>query len=87
MLVSLIFKLFIGAAFMVHIYIYIWFCFYWFNIYIFPCAQLSSAGIIRLPRFEMAMAKPEANSKPVLAAEDVHIVTVLDFCFPVLFHF
>ncbi|KAM7505578.1 hypothetical protein LguiB_004482 [Lonicera macranthoides] len=38
--------------------------------------QLSSAGIIRLPRFEMAMAKPEANSKPVLAAEDVHIVTV-----------
>ncbi|XP_059668545.1 uncharacterized protein LOC132313671 isoform X2 [Cornus florida] len=38
--------------------------------------QLSSAGIIRLPRFEMAMAKSEANSKPVLAAEDVHIVTV-----------
>ncbi|KAK1429251.1 hypothetical protein QVD17_11457 [Tagetes erecta] len=38
--------------------------------------QLSSAGVIRLPRFEMAMAKLEANSKPVLAAEDVHIVTV-----------
>ncbi|KAK3020355.1 hypothetical protein RJ639_045339 [Escallonia herrerae] len=38
--------------------------------------QLSSAGIIHLPRFEMAMAKSEANSKPVLAAEDVHIVTV-----------
>ncbi|PIN07171.1 hypothetical protein CDL12_20262 [Handroanthus impetiginosus] len=38
--------------------------------------QLSSAGIIRLPRFEMVMAKPEANNKPVLAAEDVHIVTV-----------
>ncbi|GFZ20916.1 hypothetical protein Acr_29g0000780 [Actinidia rufa] len=38
--------------------------------------QLSSAGIIRLPRFEMAMAKSEANSKPVLAAEDVHVVTV-----------
>ncbi|THG22705.1 hypothetical protein TEA_005096 [Camellia sinensis var. sinensis] len=38
--------------------------------------QLSSAGIIRLPRFEMAMAKSEANSKPVLAAADVHIVTV-----------
>ncbi|CAL5330602.1 unnamed protein product [Camellia sinensis] len=32
--------------------------------------------IIRLPRFEMAMAKSEANSKPVLAAADVHIVTV-----------
>ncbi|KAJ9554827.1 hypothetical protein OSB04_009441 [Centaurea solstitialis] len=38
--------------------------------------QLSSAGIIRLPRFEMAMAKSDVNSKPVLAAEDVHIVTV-----------
>ncbi|XP_057486447.1 uncharacterized protein LOC130772557 isoform X2 [Actinidia eriantha] len=38
--------------------------------------QLSSAGIIRLPRFEMAMAKSEANSKPVLAAEDVHVVTL-----------
>ncbi|KAF7148438.1 hypothetical protein RHSIM_Rhsim03G0003600 [Rhododendron simsii] len=38
--------------------------------------QLSAAGIIRLPRFDMAMAKSEANSKPVLAAEDVHIVTI-----------
>ncbi|XP_009342228.2 regulator of MON1-CCZ1 complex [Pyrus x bretschneideri] len=38
--------------------------------------QLSSAGIIRLPKFEMAMAKSEANNKPVLAAEDVFIVTV-----------
>ncbi|KAL9995241.1 putative WD40-repeat-containing domain superfamily, regulator of MON1-CCZ1 complex [Helianthus debilis subsp. tardiflorus] len=38
--------------------------------------QLSAAGVIRLPRFEMAMAKLDANSKPVLAAEDVHIVTV-----------
>lgn len=38
--------------------------------------QLSSAGVIRLPRFEMAMAKADVNSKPVLAAEDVHIVTV-----------
>uniref|UniRef100_A0A2P2KVP9 Uncharacterized protein MANES_09G038300 n=1 Tax=Rhizophora mucronata TaxID=61149 RepID=A0A2P2KVP9_RHIMU len=38
--------------------------------------QLSSAGIIRLPRFEMVMAKAEANSKPVLAADDVYIVTV-----------
>ncbi|KAL3533970.1 hypothetical protein ACH5RR_007491 [Cinchona calisaya] len=38
--------------------------------------QISSAGIIRLPRFEVAMAKAEANSKPVLGAEDVHIVTV-----------
>ncbi|KNA14828.1 hypothetical protein SOVF_103710 [Spinacia oleracea] len=38
--------------------------------------QLSSAGIIRLPKFEMLMAKSEANSKPVLAAQDVHIITV-----------
>ncbi|KAI3471518.1 hypothetical protein Pfo_028168 [Paulownia fortunei] len=38
--------------------------------------QLSSAGIIRLPRFEMVLAKPEANNKPILAAEDVHIITV-----------
>lgn len=38
--------------------------------------QLSSVGIIRLPKFEMVMAKPEANNKPVLAAEDVHVVTV-----------
>ncbi|XP_042514586.1 uncharacterized protein LOC122089150 [Macadamia integrifolia] len=38
--------------------------------------QFSSGGIIRLPRFEMAMAKAEANEKPVLAVEDVHIVTM-----------
>ncbi|KDP34476.1 hypothetical protein JCGZ_12759 [Jatropha curcas] len=38
--------------------------------------QLSSAGIVRLPKFEMATAKSEANSKPVLDAEDIHIVTV-----------
>lgn len=38
--------------------------------------QLSSAGVVRLPKFEMAMAKSEANSKPVLAAEDIYIVTV-----------
>ncbi|XP_024923255.1 uncharacterized protein LOC107434407 isoform X2 [Ziziphus jujuba] len=38
--------------------------------------QLSSAGIIRLPKFEMAMAKSEANNKPVLAVEDIFIVTV-----------
>ncbi|KAL2492847.1 Colon cancer-associated Mic1-like [Abeliophyllum distichum] len=37
--------------------------------------QLSSAGIIRLPRFEITMAKSEANNKPILAAEDVHIIT------------
>ncbi|XP_031381279.1 uncharacterized protein LOC116195960 isoform X2 [Punica granatum] len=39
-------------------------------------SKLSSAGIIRLPKFEMAMAKTEANSMPVLAAEDIYIITV-----------
>ncbi|KAE9598300.1 hypothetical protein Lal_00004208 [Lupinus albus] len=43
---------------------------------IFHGFQISSADIVRLPRFEMSMAKSEANSKPVLAAEDVYIVTV-----------
>ncbi|KAJ6778628.1 COLON CANCER-ASSOCIATED PROTEIN MIC1 [Salix koriyanagi] len=38
--------------------------------------QLSSAGIVRLPKFEMVMAKSEANSKPVLADEDVFIATI-----------
>ncbi|GAB4851507.1 hypothetical protein Ancab_030907 [Ancistrocladus abbreviatus] len=38
--------------------------------------QLSSAGIVRLPKFEMVMAKSDANGKPVLAAEDIHIITV-----------
>ncbi|KAL8142881.1 hypothetical protein V2J09_015913 [Rumex salicifolius] len=38
--------------------------------------QLSSSGIIRLPKFDMVMAKLEANSRPVLSAEDVHIITV-----------
>ncbi|XP_047333835.1 regulator of MON1-CCZ1 complex [Impatiens glandulifera] len=38
--------------------------------------QLRCTEIVRLPRFEMAMAKSDANSKPVLAADDVHIITV-----------
>ncbi|CAN0927566.1 Regulator of MON1-CCZ1 complex [Linum grandiflorum] len=38
--------------------------------------QLSSVGIVRLPRFEMVMAKSDASSRPILAAEDVFIVTV-----------
>jgi len=32
-----------------------------------------------LPKFEMMMSKCEANNKPVLAAADVHIVTVYAF--------
>ncbi|KAF7818929.1 regulator of MON1-CCZ1 complex [Senna tora] len=43
---------------------------------IFHGFQISSADIVRLPRFEMVMAKSEANSKPVLAVEDIYIVTV-----------
>ncbi|KAI5420880.1 hypothetical protein KIW84_044642 [Lathyrus oleraceus] len=38
--------------------------------------QISSADVVRLPRFEMVMTKSEANSKPVLAAEDIFTVTV-----------
>lgn len=38
--------------------------------------QLSSAGVVRLPKFDMLMAKSEANSKPVLSAEDIHVITV-----------
>ncbi|EPS74238.1 hypothetical protein M569_00514, partial [Genlisea aurea] len=38
--------------------------------------QLSSIGTIRLPKFDMVMAKSETNNKPILAAEDVHIITV-----------
>lgn len=38
--------------------------------------HISSADVVRLPRFEMVMAKSKANSKPVLAAEDIFIVTV-----------
>ncbi|KAF9599349.1 hypothetical protein IFM89_036806 [Coptis chinensis] len=38
--------------------------------------QFSAGGVIRVPRFDMAMAKAEANKKPVLAEEDLHIVTI-----------
>ncbi|PKU77994.1 regulator of MON1-CCZ1 complex [Dendrobium catenatum] len=38
--------------------------------------QFSSGGIIRLPKFEMTMVRTEANQKPVLAVEDVHIATI-----------
>ncbi|CAN8270108.1 unnamed protein product [Cochlearia groenlandica] len=38
--------------------------------------QLSTAGVVRLPRFEMIMAKSESNSKPILSSGDVHLVTV-----------
>ncbi|KAI3941002.1 hypothetical protein MKW92_021659 [Papaver armeniacum] len=42
----------------------------------FTAFQFSSGGVIRLPRFEMAMTKAEANQKPVLCAEDLHIITI-----------
>ncbi|XP_025794271.1 regulator of MON1-CCZ1 complex isoform X2 [Panicum hallii] len=38
--------------------------------------QFSAGGIVKIPKFEMMMSKTEANNKPVLAADDVHIVTV-----------
>ncbi|KAL1204739.1 hypothetical protein V5N11_017349 [Cardamine amara subsp. amara] len=38
--------------------------------------QLSTAGVVRLPRFEMTMARSESNSKPILSSGDVHLVTV-----------
>lgn len=40
--------------------------------------------MIGLPKFEMAMAKSEANSNPILAAEDVHIITVYVLIFTLL---
>ncbi|XP_010486883.1 PREDICTED: uncharacterized protein C18orf8-like isoform X3 [Camelina sativa] len=43
---------------------------------IFNGFQLSSAGVVRLPRFEMTMARSESNSKPILSAGDLHLVTV-----------
>uniref|UniRef100_A0A452ZIY2 Uncharacterized protein n=1 Tax=Aegilops tauschii subsp. strangulata TaxID=200361 RepID=A0A452ZIY2_AEGTS len=43
---------------------------------LFTGYQFSAGGIVKLPKFEMVMSKSEANNKPVLAAADVHIVTV-----------
>lgn len=43
---------------------------------LFTGYQFSAGGIVKLPKFEMMMSKCEANNKPVLAAADVHIVTV-----------
>lgn len=43
--------------------------------------QFSSGGIIRLPKFEMTMVRTEANQKPVLAVEDVHIATMYGLLF------
>jgi hypothetical protein len=46
---------------------------------LFTGYQFSAGGIVKLPKFEMMMSKCEANNKPVLAAADVHIVTVYAF--------
>ncbi|EEC66900.1 hypothetical protein OsI_33485 [Oryza sativa Indica Group] len=43
---------------------------------LFTGYQFSAGGIVKLPKFEMTMTKSEANNKPVLAADDVHTVTV-----------
>ncbi|XP_003573894.2 regulator of MON1-CCZ1 complex isoform X2 [Brachypodium distachyon] len=47
---------------------------------LFTGYQFSAGGIVKLPKFEMIMSTCEANNKPVLAATDVHIVTVYAFC-------
>ncbi|KAL4195942.1 hypothetical protein AMTRI_Chr04g180810 [Amborella trichopoda] len=46
------------------------------DIVIIKSRWFSSGGIIRLPRFDITMARAEANQKPVLLAEDVHIATI-----------
>ncbi|KAJ4898174.1 hypothetical protein Rs2_24968 [Raphanus sativus] len=38
--------------------------------------QLSTAGVVRLPKFEMTLATTESNSKPIISPGDVHLVTV-----------
>ncbi|KAF8075677.1 hypothetical protein N665_1072s0007 [Sinapis alba] len=38
--------------------------------------QLSTAGVVRLPKFEMTLATTESNSKPIISSGDVHLVTV-----------
>ncbi|KAL5229771.1 hypothetical protein ABZP36_028547 [Zizania latifolia] len=43
---------------------------------LFTGYQFSAGGVVKLPKFEMTVSKSEANSKPFLAADDVHIVTV-----------
>ncbi|GJM84447.1 hypothetical protein PR202_ga00117 [Eleusine coracana subsp. coracana] len=41
---------------------------------LFTGYQFSAGGIVKLPKFEMLMSKSEANNKPVLAVDDVHIL-------------
>ncbi|KAL6883347.1 hypothetical protein ACP4OV_010761 [Aristida adscensionis] len=43
---------------------------------LFTGYQFSTGEIVKLPKFEMMMSKSEANNKPVVADDDVHIVTV-----------
>ncbi|CAN7010616.1 unnamed protein product [Brassica rapa subsp. trilocularis] len=38
--------------------------------------QLSTAGVVRLPKFEMTLATTESNSKPIISPGDVHLITV-----------
>ncbi|KAL2650621.1 hypothetical protein R1flu_018749 [Riccia fluitans] len=38
--------------------------------------QFSATGIVRIPKFDVAMTKPESNRKPVLAPEDIRIATM-----------
>ncbi|KAL3700935.1 hypothetical protein R1sor_018957 [Riccia sorocarpa] len=38
--------------------------------------QFSAGGIVRIPKFDVALTKAEANRKPVLAPEDIRIATM-----------
>lgn len=42
----------------------------------FYCTQFAAGGIIRLPKYDVLMAKAESNRKPVLAPEDLRIATM-----------
>ena len=46
--------------------------------YVYNCygAQFAAAGIVRLPKYDVTMAKLESNRKPVLAPEDIRIATM-----------
>lgn len=46
--------------------------------YVYDCyaAQFAAGGIVRLPKFDVTMAKHESNRKPVLAPEDIRIATM-----------
>lgn len=46
--------------------------------YVYDCyvSQFAAGGIVRLPKYDVTMAKHESNRKPVLAPEDIRIATM-----------